>query len=247
MASKRLKRITNEIKELENSVEIFKQSGIYYHYNEENINNIYAMLMGPEDTPYEKGFYFFKLEYPKNYPMEPPIVTYHTQGLLKNMSTKNTYSVRFNPNLYTCGKVCLSMLNTWSGPGWVPTNTISNVLVALQALVLNEEPLRNEPGFEHSDRKIIEKYNEVIEYANIKIAVLGIIENTPNEFIYFKEKMNELFISNIDFYKKFIEKKRKSEDIYYIESPAYGMSLFVDYNYLLSEIDNFKNKLENKI
>ena len=24
-------------------------------------------------------------------------------------------SVRFNPNLYNCGKVCLSLLGTWSG------------------------------------------------------------------------------------------------------------------------------------
>lgn len=24
-------------------------------------------------------------------------------------------SVRFNPNLYKCGKVCLSLLGTWSG------------------------------------------------------------------------------------------------------------------------------------
>ena len=30
-------------------------------------------------------------------------------------------SVRFNPNLYNCGKVCLSLLGTWSGgrgEGW---------------------------------------------------------------------------------------------------------------------------------
>ena len=28
--------------------------------------------------------------------------------------------VRFNPNLYECGKVCLSLLGTWSGPSWNP-------------------------------------------------------------------------------------------------------------------------------
>lgn len=30
-------------------------------------------------------------------------------------------SVRFNPNLYNCGKVCLSLLGTWAGgkgEGW---------------------------------------------------------------------------------------------------------------------------------
>ncbi len=29
-------------------------------------------------------------------------------------------TVRFNPNLYNCGKVCLSLLGTWSGPSWQP-------------------------------------------------------------------------------------------------------------------------------
>jgi hypothetical protein len=29
-------------------------------------------------------------------------------------------SVRFNPNLYNGGDVCLSLLGTWPGPGWQP-------------------------------------------------------------------------------------------------------------------------------
>lgn len=36
--------------------------------------------------------------------------------------------VRFNPNLYVCGKVCLSLLGTWSGPAWHPaTSTLLQV------------------------------------------------------------------------------------------------------------------------
>ncbi len=36
--------------------------------------------------------------------------------------------VRFNPNLYNCGKVCLSLLGTWSGPSWDPgTSTLLQV------------------------------------------------------------------------------------------------------------------------
>lgn len=39
--------------------------------------------------------------------------------------TTGNGSVRFNPNLYNCGKVCLSLLGTWSGPSWDPaTSTI---------------------------------------------------------------------------------------------------------------------------
>lgn len=42
-------------------------------------------------------------------------------------------SVRFNPNLYNCGKVCLSLLGTWSGPSWDPTtSTILQVCGALE-------------------------------------------------------------------------------------------------------------------
>lgn len=237
MSSKRLKRIINEIKELEESSNILEQSGIYFHYDDKNMDIIYALLIGPEGTPYEKGFYFFKFEYPNNYPMEPPIAKYFTQGLLRNPHNNSVYNVRFNPNLYVCGKVCLSMLNTWSGPGWVPTNTISNVLVAIQGLVLNEMPLQNEPGFEYSSRKELQKYNEIIAFANIKIGVLEMLANPPLGFEVFKEVMNKNFIKNIDFYKKYISAKNDELKDSIIESPAYGMKLCIDYEPLLYEVE----------
>lgn len=60
--------------------------------------------------------------------------------------------LRLNPNLYDCGKVCLSLLNTWTGEGnekWIPnSSTMLQVLVSIQALILNEEPFFNEPGYD---------------------------------------------------------------------------------------------------
>lgn len=32
-----------------------------------------------------------------------------------NLSTTGGGKIRFNPNLYACGKVCLSLLGTWRG------------------------------------------------------------------------------------------------------------------------------------
>ena len=32
-----------------------------------------------------------------------------------HLRTTGGGSIRFNPNLYACGKVCLSLLGTWSG------------------------------------------------------------------------------------------------------------------------------------
>jgi ubiquitin-protein ligase len=201
MSSRKIKRITSEIKELENSVNILEQSGIYFYYDESNISILYAMIIGPKDTPYENGFYFFKFEYPDNYPMQPPIAKYCTQGTLPNSSDNKFCNIRFNPNLYICGKVCLSMLNTWSGPGWVPTNTITNVLVALQALVLNEQPLVNEPGFENQTLEVLNKYRNIIAYSNIKIGVIEMLKKQPKGFEIFKPTMERIFLKNIDWYK----------------------------------------------
>ena len=50
---------------------------------------------------------------------------------------------------YNCGKVCLSLLGTWAGPGWVPgTSTLYQVLLSIQSLILNRCPIENEPSFE---------------------------------------------------------------------------------------------------
>ena len=35
--------------------------GIYCHFSDENMMNVKAMVIGPEETPYEGGFYFFDI------------------------------------------------------------------------------------------------------------------------------------------------------------------------------------------
>jgi ubiquitin-conjugating enzyme E2 Z len=247
MSSRRLKRISNEIKELYDSKDILEQSGIYFHCNEEDMSKVYALLIGPEKTPYEKGFYFFKFDYPENYPMEPPKAKFYTQGSLKSYRNDKLVSVRFNPNLYTDGKICLSMLNTWNGPGWVPTNTLSNVLVAIQALVLNEEPLRNEPGFEVAQFNEVLKYNYIIEYANIKISVLEIIKNIPRDFEPFKDIINQYFIKNIDYYRNFILTQNDKLKEKVVDSPAYSMKINLDYQQLLYDIEQLFDNISTKI
>ena len=63
----------------------------------------------------------------QTYPTAPPIVEIVTTG---------GGSVRFNPNLYASGKVCLSLLNTWHGgavcEGWTSASTLLQVLVSIQ-------------------------------------------------------------------------------------------------------------------
>ena len=81
--------------------------------------------------------FIFDIEMPKDYPISPPKVKFI------NLNGQ----VRFHPNLYKCGKVCLSILNTWHGPGWTSVQTLSSVLLSIQSL-MNEHPIQNEPGWE---------------------------------------------------------------------------------------------------
>jgi hypothetical protein len=94
---------------------------------------------GPEGTPYANGCFLFDIGM-NDYPKKAPSVKFLTTGQGR---------VRFNPNLYNCGKVCLSLLGTWSGPGWQANqSTLLQVLVSIQGLILVPDPFYNEPGFE---------------------------------------------------------------------------------------------------
>jgi len=115
-------RIVNDLSELEKD----SPDGIYIYINKRNFYKNYAMIIGPKNTPYFGGFFFFEIEFPKNYPKKPPSIKFLTiDG-----------KVRFNPNLYENGKVCLSILGTWSGPGWKPVMNLRSILLSIRSLLV---------------------------------------------------------------------------------------------------------------
>lgn len=198
-------------------------NGIFYSHDETNMLKGYAMIIGPSDTPYFGGYYFFELNYPVNYPYSPPRILYCT----------NAEKIRFNPNLYTNGKVCLSLLNTWKGEQWTSCQTISSVLLTL-CTVLRKNPLLNEPGVkkEHHD---FEKYNKIIQYKNIDIAVLQILQKKTgvflNQFEVFDSEIKEYFKKNADKLRSFLEEKKseQTEPIVLITA-LYNMNVKIDWN-----------------
>ncbi|KAM7498127.1 hypothetical protein LguiA_022541 [Lonicera macranthoides] len=130
------KKIQDEWKILEKDL----PDTIYVRVYETRMDLLRAVIVGPAGTPYHDGLFVFDVLFPPSYPDVPPMVYYYSGGL------------RLNPNLYDCGKVCLSLLNTWNGKGnekWVPqSSTMLQVLVSIQALILNAKPFFNEPGYE---------------------------------------------------------------------------------------------------
>jgi len=115
-------------------------------------------------------FYFY-VSCPDNYSISPPRVKLMT-GLGR---------CRFNPNLYSNGKVCLSILNTWAGPSWSPANSIATVLMSIQSL-LTEKPYHNEPGFEierHPGH--VKAFNDVVQHETIRFAVLEMMQGLEED------------------------------------------------------------------
>lgn len=208
-----IKRICSDMKDLNRHP--LEDEGIYHHYNEQNMQECRIMVIGPEDTPYENGFYFFEFTFPPNYPFEPPKVKYCTQG----------NNIRFNPNLYVCGKVCLSLINTWEGPKWTSCQTIRSVLISLRGLVLGVKyPLQNEPGYESAVDTRASGFNDVILHENYRTAVVGMLNNPPPGFQVFKPAMIEYLKKHYRTYETKLTQLSKLDKTVAV-SPVYNMSV----------------------
>ena len=212
--------------------------GIYYIHDDSDMLKGYAMIIGPSETPYFGGFYFFELTYPSDYPHSPPKVKYWTNG----------NNIRFNPNLYVSGKVCVSLLNTWRGDQWTSCQTISTVLLTLCTL-LCKDPLLNEPGVSKT-HKDMTNYNEIIEYSNLNIAVCDIVIKKSdiykpffdNFYWYVKENFNK----NYDKLVEFVQKKITDSDVEnkVLQTGFYNLKVLINYENILKKLDAVKKTIE---
>jgi ubiquitin-conjugating enzyme E2 Z len=175
---------------------------------DDNISVVHALIHGPESTPYAKGFFYFMVKFPTNYPISPPTV---------KLMTTDRQRVRFNPNLYKCGKVCLSILGTWSGPAWSPCHTLLTVLLSIQSL-MNEKPFHNEPGYEatkvanSSDYvKKAETYNEIITHETIRVAIIGMLDENSCDARNMPQVLKDFMICSFKKNYKYFEDLVKSK------------------------------------
>jgi ubiquitin-protein ligase len=192
-----LMRILSEISSFKTGLPLNWESTIWVRVPKDNINLFSFLISGPKDTPYENGLFEFHAYFPQEYPNKEPQVLIHTTG---------NGQVRFNPNLYNSGKVCLSLLGTWQGQEgekWnAKTSTFLQVMVSIQSLIMVENPYFNEPGWEREMNSISGKqksnaYNEERQPHTIKFGMTDMIKNPPCGFEdivknHFKMKKNEI-------------------------------------------------------
>lgn len=133
-------RICNEINNLKSD----PPEGISISI-EDNLNNVDAIIFGPENSPWEGGIFPLKLTIPDDYPHKAPNVKFLT--------------MIFHPNIYKSGNICLDILqNKWS-----PVYDIRTVLISIQSLLTDpniDSPANTEAANLYSNN--IKEYNKRI-------------------------------------------------------------------------------------
>jgi len=178
-----LRRLQSEYIDLSKSLPIHLDASVFVRAKESNISLAQMMIM-PSNGPYQRGAFLFDVHFPSNYPTVPPHV---------NLQTTGKCTFRFNPNLYACGKVCLSLLGTWhgrAGEGWqADISTLLQVAVSIMSQIFVDEPFYNEPGYEYQmhtaeGKKQSDQYSSNVRNATIKYAMIEQIEKPPKGFEY---------------------------------------------------------------
>eukprot|EP01100_Stratorugosa_tubuloviscum_P008548 TRINITY_DN3564_c1_g1_i1.p1 TRINITY_DN3564_c1_g1~~TRINITY_DN3564_c1_g1_i1.p1 ORF type:complete len:184 (-),score=90.09 TRINITY_DN3564_c1_g1_i1:97-600(-) len=108
-----------------------------------NLDNLFtweACIVGPEDTPYDGGFFTATLNFPRDYPLSPPKMYFTCE--------------MWHPNIEKDGKVCISILHP---PGddpfkyessterWSPVQSIEKILLSVISMLAdpNDESSAN--------------------------------------------------------------------------------------------------------
>ncbi|TQV95707.1 hypothetical protein V2A60_000890 [Cordyceps javanica] len=162
-------RITKELADIQRSSDL----AIAVACRDVDVRNVKALIIGPHETPYEFGFFEFAIKFHKSYPSTAPNV---------QCVTTNGGRCRFNPNIYSTGKVCLSILGTWRGERgeeWSSAQGLESILLSIQSL-MSVNPYENEPGFENAnspeDKEQQAAYVQKIRHESLRISVIQRLE-----------------------------------------------------------------------
>ncbi|CAF1467495.1 unnamed protein product, partial [Rotaria sp. Silwood1] len=204
--------------------------GIFIAPEPDDITKIHALVVGPLDTPYQGGFFYFILRCPPDYPIRPPRCLLMTTG-------NNT--VDFHPSLDRNGKIFLSIINTWSEPSWCPAQSISSLLVSIQSL-LSQNPYHDEPGFEQERRLGDSKrYNEIILHETLRVAVCEMLENPDSCPGQFRKVMIKQFFKFYDYY-IFVCTENMNNDDQLMRDPFGGWRGSFQYSSILTRLEQLK-------
>jgi baculoviral IAP repeat-containing protein 6 len=112
---KTLKALNREIgKILQSNLEIAAQGAVFLRFDPDAPQYMRALIAGVDGTPYSSALFSFDIYCPPDYPNVPPLVTHTTKNASFIVAPHGPGGI--SPNIHSdTGKVCLSLLGTWSG------------------------------------------------------------------------------------------------------------------------------------
>ena len=153
-------------------------------FDESNLNKVFAIIKGPEDSLYRHKFIRLNFDIPNDYPFSPPIVTFI-----------NYDGSKIHPTLYSCGRVCCTILNTWPSiesesknklEAWTSSMNIETVILTFLSF-LDNEPYTYEANAPNND-----SYNTYVLFQGWYTCLIKYLEN--------KNEQPELFTTFISNY-----------------------------------------------
>ena len=120
-------------------------------------NNLYEweiMIIGPQDTLYEGGFFKARLTFPPEYPLLPPKMRFITE--------------MWHPNIYSDGTVCVSILHAPgedqygyedAGERWMPVHTVESILISVISLLSSDKPNLDSPANVDAAKQVREDFD----------------------------------------------------------------------------------------
>lgn len=148
-----------------NSFQKSNNVGIYAQPLEEYLLTWTAIILGPENTPYENGTFSLILTFDENYPQHPPEVVF--------------VSEMFHPNIYQNGDLCLDILKS----KWTPSYDITAILLSIQSL-LNDPNIKSPANPEAA--KLFEE-----DFEAYKKCVKLTVQNSWTDIERFINSLNE--------------------------------------------------------
>ena len=115
---------------------------------ESNVQDVYAEIRGPENTPFENGVFKMKLVLPADYPTSAPKGYFLTKI--------------FHPNIrQPSGEICVNTLKR----DWKPDLGLRHVLMVIRCLMI--EPFPESALNEEAARMLLEEYDEYFARAKM--------------------------------------------------------------------------------
>ena len=100
-------------------------SGINFEMDETNVHKWDGSIIGPTGSPYEGGIFEISIQFPENYPIDPPSLYFRTQI--------------YHPCVDNEGKFCLPILTN----EWNPYNTIIDAMLGVKVMLQTVESIND--------------------------------------------------------------------------------------------------------